>query len=148
MRQSQMRGQGNRSRTEGNRPYKKFKNWPKHSAPQGTYRGGMRRNQSVNISALHAPRPVAMSEGAGSVAPDRTTCATCGKEHRGRCLMGQNICYNYRQSGHFAKDCQQTPNSWVAPSASLPTVQMDKIGGGRFVGRGRAHGSISYQGAG
>ena len=31
MRQSQMRGQESRSRTEGNMPYKKFKNWPKRT---------------------------------------------------------------------------------------------------------------------
>ena len=83
MRQSQMRGQGSRTRTEENRPYKKFKNWPKHSAPQSHYRGGMRRNQPRNNSAPYAPRPAAMSEKVGSVAPGRTTCATYGKEHRG-----------------------------------------------------------------
>ena len=105
IRQSQMRGQGSRSRTKGNRPYKKIKNWPKPLAPQSNYRGGMRRNQPENNSAPYAPRPTAMSEGAGSVAPDRTTCATCGKEHMGRCLMDQNVCYNCRQPGYFAKDC-------------------------------------------
>ncbi|CAA0831873.1 Unknown protein, partial [Striga hermonthica] len=34
-------------------------------------------------------------------------CATCGKRHRGECLVGQNICFFCRQPGHISPNCPE-----------------------------------------
>ncbi|CAA0806511.1 Unknown protein, partial [Striga hermonthica] len=31
-------------------------------------------------------------------------CPTCGKHHRGECLVGQNVCFFCRQPGHFSNN--------------------------------------------
>ncbi|XP_061347001.1 uncharacterized protein LOC133292588 [Gastrolobium bilobum] len=33
------------------------------------------------------------------------TCAKYGRPHYGVCRIGQNVCYNYGQATHFAKEC-------------------------------------------
>ncbi|XP_016195712.1 uncharacterized protein LOC107636732 [Arachis ipaensis] len=32
-------------------------------------------------------------------------CASCGKQHRGRCLAGQNVCFRCFQPGQIAREC-------------------------------------------
>ncbi|CAA0840140.1 Unknown protein, partial [Striga hermonthica] len=34
-------------------------------------------------------------------------CPTCGKRHRGECLVGQNICFFCRQPGHISPKCPE-----------------------------------------
>ncbi|XLR57769.1 hypothetical protein S83_008441, partial [Arachis hypogaea] len=46
-------------------------------------------------------------------------CASCGKQHRGRCLIGQNVCFRCFQSGHIAKECPAVP----PPPANPPQRQ-------------------------
>ncbi|XP_015939833.1 uncharacterized protein LOC107465368 [Arachis duranensis] len=46
-------------------------------------------------------------------------CASCGKQHRGRCLAGQNVCFRCFQSGHIARECPGVP----PPSANAPQRQ-------------------------
>ncbi|CAA0840262.1 Unknown protein, partial [Striga hermonthica] len=46
-------------------------------------------------------------------------CPTCGKHHRGECLVGQNVCFFCRQPGHFSNNCperlQQQPQQRQQP---------------------------------
>ncbi|CAA0806238.1 Unknown protein, partial [Striga hermonthica] len=46
-------------------------------------------------------------------------CSTCGKRHRGECLVGQNICFFCRQPGHISPNCperlQQQPQQRQPP---------------------------------
>ncbi|XP_047251390.1 uncharacterized protein LOC124886600 [Capsicum annuum] len=44
----------------------------------------------------------------GSVAPHFKPyphCTNCQKNHLGRCIYGEYVCYNYGKSGHFKNDC-------------------------------------------
>ncbi|CAA0806276.1 Unknown protein, partial [Striga hermonthica] len=34
-------------------------------------------------------------------------CPTCGKYHRGECLVGQNVCFFCRQPGHISPNCPE-----------------------------------------
>ncbi|CAA0824553.1 Unknown protein, partial [Striga hermonthica] len=47
------------------------------------------------------------------------TCPTCGKHHRGECLVGQNICFLCLQPGHISPNCperlQQQPQQRQPP---------------------------------
>ncbi|RYQ99821.1 hypothetical protein Ahy_B07g087834 isoform C [Arachis hypogaea] len=46
-------------------------------------------------------------------------CATCGKQHRGRCLAGQNVCFRCFQPGHIARECPAV----LPPPANPPQRQ-------------------------
>ncbi|TYK07530.1 DNA/RNA polymerases superfamily protein [Cucumis melo var. makuwa] len=35
----------------------------------------------------------------------RTPCVSCGKSHRGQCLIGAGVCYRCGQTRHFKRDC-------------------------------------------
>ncbi|KAA0041710.1 putative retroelement [Cucumis melo var. makuwa] len=37
----------------------------------------------------------------------QTPCTSCGRNHRGQCLVGAGVCYQCGQPGHFKKDCSQ-----------------------------------------
>lgn len=67
----------------------------------------------------------------GSVAqsyPSYPPCSTCGKAHRGKCLMGKDVCYGCGQLGHYHKDCPKakgTPGGSKTPAStfSAPTAK-------------------------
>ncbi|XP_057730130.1 uncharacterized protein LOC130945430 [Arachis stenosperma] len=46
-------------------------------------------------------------------------CASCGKQHKGRCLVGQNVCFRCFQPGHIAKKCPAV----LPPPANPPQRQ-------------------------
>ncbi|XP_072078032.1 uncharacterized protein [Arachis hypogaea] len=46
-------------------------------------------------------------------------CASCGKQHRGRCLAGQNVCFRCFQPGHITRECPAVP----PPPANAPQRQ-------------------------
>nr|XP_025652087.1 uncharacterized protein LOC112748095 [Arachis hypogaea] len=46
-------------------------------------------------------------------------CASCGKQHRGRCLAGQNVCFRCFQPGRIARECPAVP----PPPANAPQRQ-------------------------
>ncbi|XP_031273899.1 uncharacterized protein LOC116132386 [Pistacia vera] len=43
-------------------------------------------------------------------------CQKCGRQHKGNCLLGTNVCFKCKQPGHMAKDCK------VTQATSLQTV--------------------------
>ena len=93
------------------------------------------------------PRPIVSSGRVDLMIQAWPGCVTCGKEHKGRCLRAQNICYKCRRPGHFARTCLLIVALHAAPPASTPTVQMEKIEGRGPIGGGRAHKPASIQGA-
>ncbi|XP_031261164.1 uncharacterized protein LOC116119363 [Pistacia vera] len=44
-------------------------------------------------------------------------CQKCGRQHKGDCLLGTNVCFKCKQPGHMAKDCK------VTQATSLQTVE-------------------------
>src|SRR5688572_3403425 len=62
-------------------------------------------------------------------------CPKCGKNHRGECLMGSDICYKCGKTGQFARDCRGKdvhPQGQVIPRGQVsPNVQ-----GGQSQARG------------
>ena len=68
------------------------------------------------------------------------SCAKCGKNHKGECLLGSNFCYWCGKPGHKLRDCRVkgenlqvlgAPKGQVAPNAkdslSLATTSMIKF---------------------
>ena len=37
----------------------------------------------------------------------RITCTNCGKEHRGECLLGKNVCFKCGKPGHTIRYCRE-----------------------------------------
>lgn len=100
----QMKGQGNRGRTEGTAPYGGSANQSVYSAPPGAYKGDMGRNPSQSTT-VRPPRPTYSATSVDQVPRPRRTCWICGKMHLGHCRFDQRACHQCGQIGHFIKDC-------------------------------------------
>ena len=60
-------------------------------------------------------------------------CAKCGKNHKGECLWGKNVCYRCGKPSHHSRDCrvkdpnlqvQGAPKGQVAPNAQGGQAQV------------------------
>ncbi|KAJ4955410.1 hypothetical protein NE237_012193 [Protea cynaroides] len=40
--------------------------------------------------------------------PEIPECATCGKRHRGACILGIDACFGCGGKGHMARDCRNS----------------------------------------
>src|SRR5688572_21980714 len=58
---------------------------------------------------------------------DLITCAKCGKNHKGECLLGMGVCYRCGKPGHHIRDCRvkdPNPQAQGAPKGqAAPIVQ-------------------------
>ncbi|KAA0062255.1 putative Retrotransposon protein [Cucumis melo var. makuwa] len=67
------------------------------------------QRQSQRIPSQPIRSTVRSQTGQESIASTvrQTPCTSCGRNHRGQCLVGVGVCYQYGQPGHFKKDCSQ-----------------------------------------
>ncbi|TYK30559.1 Transposon Ty3-G Gag-Pol polyprotein [Cucumis melo var. makuwa] len=67
------------------------------------------QRQSQRIPSQPIRSTVRSQTGQESIASTvrQTPCTSCGRNHRGQCLVGVGVCYQYGQPGHFKKDCPQ-----------------------------------------
>ena len=66
-------------------------------------------------------------------------CPKCGRDHKGECLMGKDVCYQCAKPGHHSKDYRVKdvrPQGQVAPRG--PIAQNAQ--GGQVQGQGQAKG--------
>ncbi|TYK29162.1 DNA/RNA polymerases superfamily protein [Cucumis melo var. makuwa] len=71
--------------------------------------GSAYQRQSQRASSQSANSVARSRTGQKSVASEsrRTPCVTCGKCHRGQCLIGVGVYYQCGQTGHLKRDCPQ-----------------------------------------
>ena len=86
-----------------------FKNRFGGQASRNMSYGSVFQRQSQSIPSQSTRSTVRPQLGKEFVASTntRTPCTSCGKNHRGQCLVGVSVCYQCGQSEHFKKDCPQ-----------------------------------------
>ncbi|KAA0056001.1 zf-CCHC domain-containing protein [Cucumis melo var. makuwa] len=64
-------------------------------------------SQSRRITSQSTRSTVRQQPSQESVATTvrQTLCTSCGRNHRGHCLVGAGVYYQCGQPGHFKKDC-------------------------------------------
>src|SRR5262249_53647714 len=124
--------QSSQNRSEGVSFSKRQVTQPTQFASQGQFRKGQGRDQSQNIPVYSTPK---FSQSSNKM--EIQNCATCGRRHTGECWFASKICFHCKQPGHYIKDYPQIVDQSITPAPSNTTVQMERLGGGESVGRGR-----------
>ncbi|KAA0056177.1 uncharacterized protein E5676_scaffold206G00020 [Cucumis melo var. makuwa] len=86
-----------------------FKNHSGGQASRNMSYGSVFQRQSQRIPSQPTRSTVRLQPGQEFVSSTvrRTPCTSCGRNHRGQCLVGAGVCYQCGQPGHFKKDCLQ-----------------------------------------
>ncbi|KAL0551602.1 hypothetical protein IC582_010691 [Cucumis melo] len=133
-----------------------FKNRSGGQASRNVSYGSVFQSQRQRIPSQPIRSTVRSQPGQESIASTvrRIPCTSCGRNHRGQCLVGAGVCYQCRQPGHFKKDClqlnmtvqrDQGVGSQIVEQSRVSVVPTEGTSGARqkrVVGRPRQQGKV------